>query len=237
MQPCWSVLIPAYRCNEFLPECMHSVLAQDLGSDRLQIAVVNDDPTDAECAAVVQHVSAGRVEYHRNEKNLGAGGNFNRCLALAAHELVLLLHGDCYVKPQFFERMSALARAHPDVGLLACRAEGVDGHGNLHWESLRYPAFESPTRDDSPIWESLHLMPSAIVVRRQVYQQLGGFRDDIANGQDWEMWSRIIRAAGIVMIPDVLAGYRQHADSITGRTRRSAQNIRELGHLYQLFAA
>lgn len=39
-------MIPAYRCNEYLPECLRSVLAQDLGPQQMQIAVVNDDPND-----------------------------------------------------------------------------------------------------------------------------------------------------------------------------------------------
>jgi glycosyltransferase involved in cell wall biosynthesis len=229
-------MIPAYRCNEFLPQCLQSVLSQDLGPQQMQIAVVNDDPIDDECAKVVGAVGGNRIEYHRNETNLGAGGNFNRCLILADRDLVLILHGDCYLKERYFEKLSALAVAHPTAGMLACRAEGVDARGTVNWVSHRYSEFESLTSDDSPIWESLHLMPSAVVVRREIYGRIGGFRQDIANGQDWEMWIRVIRAAGIIMSPEVLAAYRQHGDSITGRTRRSAQNIREFAQLYALFA-
>lgn len=230
-------MIPAYRCNEYLPECLRSVLAQDLGPQQMQIAVVNDDPNDDDCGEVVRRFAGERIEYHRNERNLGAGGNFNRCLALAKRDLVLVLHGDCFLKEHYFERLSALAIQHPNVGMIACRADGVGEDSVVNWVSLRYREFESPTHDDSPIWESLHLMPSAVVVRREVYARIGGFREDIANGQDWEMWSRAIRKAGIVMSPEVLAAYRQHADSITGRTRRSAQNVRELVQLCELFAS
>ena len=233
----WSILIPAYRCNPYLPACIRSVLSQDPGPESLQIAVVNDDPADFACANVVAACGGSRIEYHYNPKNLGAGGNFNRCIALARHDLVLILHGDCLLKQGFIAQLTTLALAHPDVGMIACRAEGIDEHGIVNWISMRYPSFESPTWDDRPIWKSLHLMPSAIVVRRDVYARLGGFREDIANGQDWEMWGRIIRASGIVMTPDVLACYRQHGGSITGQTCRSGQNPQEFAKLHTLLAA
>ncbi len=237
-KPTWSVMIPAYRCSDFLPQCLQSVLAQDIGPDRLQLAVVNDDPSDLRCREVVQtNGGNGRVEYYCNEKNLGAGGNFNQCLALATGDLVLVLHGDCYLLPGFIEKITSLSLNHPSAGMLACRAVGVDANGTRLWDSFRYPTFERFTKDDSPIWEQLHLMPSAVVVRHEVYDRIGRFREDIANGQDWEMWSRVIRDSGIIMSPEILAAYRQHTESITDRTKRTAQNIREFERLYRHFAS
>lgn len=230
-------MIPAYHCNEYLAQCLNSVLMQDLGPEQMQIAVVNDDPSDDHCAKVVGAFAGGRVEYHRNERNLSVGGNFNRCIALASRELVLILHGDDFLREHYFERLSALAVANPSAGMIACRAHGVDVEGVVNWVSRRYREFETLSFDDSPIWESLHLMPCALVVRRKVYAQIGAFRQDIDICLDWEMWGRVIRAAGIIMTPEVLAAYRQHAGSITGRSRRSAQNIREFGHYYDLLAA
>lgn len=236
--PTWSVMVPTYRCNALLRPCLASILAQDLGPARLQIAVVNDDPEDRECETVVASAAAaGRIEYHRNPRNLGNGATFNRCIALARHDLVAIVHGDDFLRPGFFAKLSALAAAHPDAGMLACRAHGVNAAGETTWVSQRYPTFETVTRDDSPLWESLHLMPSAVVIRRDVYARIGGFREDLPNGQDWEMWTRAIREAGIVMTPEILAAYRQHGDSISGRTRQTARNVRDFAWLFRHFAS
>lgn len=229
-------MIPAYRCNAYLPQCLASVLDQNPSPGSVQLAVVNDDPHDQVCAEVVRTHGRGIATYHANERNLGAGGNFNRCLALSQGELVLVLHGDCYLLPGYLERMAALALAQPAAGMIACRALGVDAQSRTLWESRRYREFERLSFDDSPIWTELHLMPSSVVVRREAYAQLGGYREDIANGQDWEMWSRVIHTRGVIMTPEILAAYRQHADSITGRTKRDAQNIREFAKLYRHFA-
>lgn len=234
--PTWSVMVPAYRCNSFLPECLSSVLAQDLGPARMQIAVINDDPTDADCGKIVSAASH-RIEYYCNPHNLGNGATFNRGIALARHDLVAIVHGDDYLRPGFFEKLSVLAAAHPDAGMLACRSDGVNTTGEILWTSQRYHEFETVTRDDSPLWEALHLMPSAVAIRRDVYSRIGGFREDLPNGQDWEMWARAIRESGIVMTPEVLAAYRQHGDGISGRTRRTARNIRDFAWIYANFAS
>jgi len=235
MKSTWSVMIPAYRCNQYLPQCLRSVLMQDLGPERMQIAVINDDPSDEECGKLVETLAHGRVTYYRNEKNIGPDANFNRCIELSANDLVLILHGDDYLKEHYFEKMSALADGCPKAGMIVCRGDGVDEKGIVNWVSLRYPTFESLTFDESPIWEALHLMPPGVVVRREVYAKVGGYRPVVA--QDWDMWFRIIRSSGIIMTPDVLVAYRQHEDSNTGRTRRSGRIIRDLLTLYESFAA
>lgn len=234
--PTWSVMVPTYRCNPLLVQCLASILAQDLGPDRMQIAVVNDDPDDAECACVVASAAPGRIEYHRNPRNLGNGATFNRCIALARNELVAIVHGDDFLLPGYFEKLSTLAAANPDAGIFACRAHGVDSAGQVTWTSQRYPTFEQLSHDDSPLWESLHLMPAAVVIRRDVYARIGGFREDLPNGQDWEMWARAIRKTGIVMLPETLAAYRQHGDSVSGRTKQTARNIRDFAWIYRNFA-
>jgi glycosyltransferase involved in cell wall biosynthesis len=44
-RPLWSVMIPTYNCASYLRETLASVLAQDLGSDVMQIEVVDDCST------------------------------------------------------------------------------------------------------------------------------------------------------------------------------------------------
>jgi len=62
------------------------------------------------------------VSYHRNEKNLGIGGNWNRCLELAKTEFVTLLHADDVLLPSYAESMLAAADRYPEAAFYFCNA-------------------------------------------------------------------------------------------------------------------
>jgi hypothetical protein len=60
-------------------------------------------------------------------------------------------------------------------------------------------------------------MTPSIVVRRDVYEALGGFDSRLICTEDWEMWVRIAAQYQIWYEVEPLALYRIHLDSNTGR--------------------
>jgi len=78
------------------------------------------------------------------------------------------------------------------------------------------------------VFVSLHLRASALVVRRSVYEALGGFRLDLSYALDWDMWKRIVAAYPLWYEPEVLACYRRHDDSATLAFQRSGANLAEI---------
>jgi Glycosyltransferase like family 2 len=68
----------------------------------------------------------------------------------------------------------------------------------------------------------------SIVVRREVYERLGGFdRRMKCWGEDWEMWVRIAAQYPVWYEAQPLALYRQRATSLTGNTIRTGENIQD----------
>ncbi len=57
-----------------------------------------------------------------------------------------------------------------------------------------------------------------------MYENLGAFYG-VDYGEDWEMWVRIARHYPVAYTPQVLAAYRLHAASISGRSYASAKNL------------
>ncbi|MCU0721656.1 MAG: hypothetical protein MUC83_18240 [Pirellula sp.] len=56
-----------------------------------------------------------------------------------------------------------------------------------------------------------------MLVRRDVYEELGGYRSDLRFALDWEMWVRIAAHYAVWYDPKVLAIYRRHAGNETAR--------------------
>ena len=80
-------------------------------------------------------------------------------------------------------------------------------------------------------------MTPSIVVRRDVYEALGGFDDRLRCSEDWEMWVRIAARYPVWYETEPLALYRMHANSNTGRHVRTAEDIRYTREAIDLFEA
>jgi glycosyltransferase involved in cell wall biosynthesis len=227
-RPRWSVMVPTYDSAGYLREALESVVTQAPGRDGMQIEVVDDCSHD-DPGAVVAELD-GRVDLHRQPRNVGHVANFNTCLARARGELVHLLHGDDAVLPGFYEALGRPFADRPDVGAAFCRYVAVDEEG-------RRLTVSKPIADRDGVlegWleriaEGQLVQPPSVVVRRSVYERLGGFDDRIARyGEDWEMWTRIAAHFPVWHVVEPLAVYRVQATSLSGESLRTGENVRDL---------
>lgn len=227
-RPLWSVMIPAYNCGDYLSQTLRSVLAQDPGEALMQIEVVDDASTDVDVGALVREVGGGRVSFYRQPFNRGSLRNFETCLLRSRGHLIHLLHGDDTVKPGFYEKMGALLGRYPQTGAAFCRYISRDQDTGKALTSEE----EAPEAGILENWLlrlacKQSIQTPAMVVRREVYERLGGFYA-VHYGEDWEMWLRIAAHYPTAYHPDVMAEYRKHTASISGRYILTGQNIRDL---------
>ena len=64
-RPLWSVMIPIYKCADYLRETLASVLAQDLGSELMQIEVIEGHSTKDDPESVVRELAGDHVSFYR----------------------------------------------------------------------------------------------------------------------------------------------------------------------------
>jgi GT2 family glycosyltransferase len=229
-RPTWSVMIPVYNSARYLRQALESVLSQDPGRDVMQIEVVDDASEKDNPQVIVQELGGGRVEFFRQAHNVGHTRNFDTCLQRARGRLVHILHGDDCVLPGFYQTLQPAFDQHPEIGAAFCRFVVLDEHGR---QTKTWP-LEQPEPGILPGWlekiaAGQRLQTPAMVVRREVYEHLGGFDRRIrAYGEDWEMWVRIAAAYPVWYEPQALAAYRTHASSLSGSSFRTGDNVRDL---------
>ena len=91
--PLVSVVINAYNVEDYLAECLDSVLAQTFGD--FEAIVVDDGSLDATARIAEAYARRdGRIRVLRNERNMGIPATINRALAAARGELVAKLDAD-----------------------------------------------------------------------------------------------------------------------------------------------
>lgn len=229
-RPLWSVMIPTYNCAEYLGDTLKSVLAQDPGIDKMQIVVVDNNSTKDDPAAVVEEIGAGRVEFYRQPRNVGMMNNFQTCFELSRGKLIHLLCSDDCVREGFYEKMAKPFEVNSELGAAFCRSILIDKENQ--WQGLS--DFEMPNSGILPQnW--LHRIaeiccisvPSLAVVRREVYENLGGFDRRCGISADWEMWARIFAHYPMWFEAEPLAMWRVHLQSANNVNAKSDVFIKE----------
>lgn len=227
-RPFWSVMIPAYNRVEYLVETLRSVLEQAPSSEEMQIAVVDDASTE-NIEIVVKEIGKGRVEYFRQPYNVGLTLNINTCLQRAKGQWIHILNSDDIVLEGFYSRWQKVITKEPTIGAAFCRYMFIDEKG--HWTNIVSPVErEAPGTLENYI-ERLALinriMTPSIVVKRSVYEKLGGYHLKLYYSCDWDMWKRITLNYPVWFEPQPLACYRQHPISLTSSLSRSGEDITE----------
>lgn len=218
-RPRFSVMIPTYRPGDTLAVALASVLTQAFSPADMQITVVDDGSPAGRLEDIVRSVDpAGRVAIVRHGERLGLAGNWNLAIDLAHGQLVHLLHQDDYVQPGFYARLDRGLHRAPDVGMAFCRTRLVDGADRVLKKSSRLAWFAGPLRNWLPvIAERQRLQTPAVIVPRATYERLGGYRDDLCQALDWEMWVRIAARYRVWYEPRALATYRRHEANESAR--------------------
>jgi glycosyltransferase involved in cell wall biosynthesis len=229
-RPLWSVMIPVHNCAPMLQRSLGSVLAQVLPPELMQIEVVDDCSTADDPAAAARAIGGDRVSTFRQERNVGHARNFNTCIARARGHYVHILHGDDWVGEGFYRRMGELLDRHARLGAAFCRHAVTNPDGTVQRVSPLERDEPGPLAEWLPrIGGELVLQPPSMVVRRSVYEALGGFDEDMRScGEDWEMWVRIAAFYSVGFHPEILAFYRDAEGSITKRSILTGQNVKDV---------
>jgi len=224
-RPLWSVMIPVYNCSEYLRSTLECVLVQDPGLDKMQIEVVDDGSTDADVEELVRTIGKGRVSYFRQPINVGSLWNFQTCINRAHGHLIHILHGDDKVRKGFYNSMETLFQTYPSLGAGFCCYAYINEKDKFLFDQPREME-QTGVLDHSieRLCERQKIQYASVVVRREVYEKLGSFYG-VEYGEDWEMWVRIAAHYPIGYIPDVLAEYRRHFRSISGKSFFTGRNM------------
>ena len=111
--PLFSIIIPAYNAERYLPSALDSVLAQKASS--YEVVLVDDGSTDA--TAEICDGYADRYDSIRaiHIENSGASRARNMGLHDARGDYVLFMDADDLWKPELLAEVSQLAADEPDM--------------------------------------------------------------------------------------------------------------------------
>jgi len=205
--PAVSVIIPTYNRRELVREALASVLAQTHSDVEL---IVVDDGSDDGTAEVVQEFARVRYVY---QPNRGVSAARNHGVALSSGALLAFLDSDDLWQPRKLESQVAFFTAHPQA--LICQTEEL-------WlrHGVRVNPHNKHRKSAGDIFaRSLELClvsPSAVMLRRELFKQAGGFDESLPACEDYDLWLRIAATVPIHLIETPLVIKRGgHTDQLS----------------------
>ena len=215
VKPKFSLVMPTYNTPpEVLRKAIASVRAQLYPSWELCIA---DDASTAAGTRGALEAIAGlddRIKVTFRESNGHISAASNTALAMATGDYVALLDHDDELPEHALYRVALELKAHPEAAILYSDEDKIDGDG------ARYQPYFKP--DFNPdLFLAQNLVSHLGVYRRDLLEQLGGFRLGFEGSQDHDLALRAserVRPDQIRHIPSVLYHWRAIEGSVATTT-------------------
>lgn len=229
--PLVCICIPTYNASATIRETLESILAQTYAN--LVIHVTDNASTD-ETLKIVESASDARVHIHRQEKNIGAEGNFNSCIELAEGKYTAIFHADDIYEPYMVAKQVAFLEATPEAGAVFTEASLIDDEGNRFGE-IHLPRgivstnglYDFVTMFKAVLRHSNFFICPSVMVRTQIYQQeIKCWRGELfKSSADLDVWFRLLKSHAIGVLPECLMRYRismgQYSAKLRSRVERA----------------
>ncbi len=183
--------IATYNRDRYLAEAIESCLSQDYPS--LEVLVVLDGSTNPRIESILgDYLEDERFRVVRHPVNRGISAAYNTLVQQGCGELIAMLGDDDVCLPGRIRRQAEIFDRHPDTGVVHGDAVIIDSTGTAVGE-----------------WRNVDMTPAELVrcfyrnhdfivdpsrmVRREVYDRVGGYDDRFKVAQDFEFWLRAAR--------------------------------------------
>lgn len=209
----------------WLPEVVTSLATQTRSADR--IVAVDTGSVDASAKLL----KGARIPTISLDREIGFGEAISFAVGQlppttdALNEWIWVLHDDCALAKDALEKLLVAVTERPNVAMAGPKLLGWHDRTHLlevgislatngaRWTGLEQAEYDQGQRDG--IHEVLAVSTAGALIRRDVYEELGGFdknlelfRDDVDFG-----WRTRVAGHSVIVVPDAVAYHAQAAAS------------------------
>lgn len=220
--------MPAYNKAMLIREAINSVFAQTLRP--AEFFVVDDGSTD-DTARMAESMGVRVIR----QANAGLAGARNRCVREASQPWVAFIDDDDLWEPDKIERQMAIAAGNPEVALVSCDFTIFDEQGTIVRSGLEKYVRDYELQPKRPCdggmvidvlderFASAHyfLLPSYVLVRRDLLQAVGLFDETLGAAEDFDAFMRMIARAPFAICEQLLVRRREHANNASAKIVRN----------------
>ena len=211
-----SVIIPVFNAEDYIKECLDSVVDQSLGIDNIEVIIVNDNSCDSTLDIISQYTAKyPSFKLISNKSNLGPGESRNMALKEVSSDYVTYLDADDFISQNAYE--DALSKINEfNADLLIYNWETYTGSDyvepiNIHQQNTLENKLITDIKQNPKLF--LSTAPWNKIYHRSLFKYLkfskGFYEDNIV------AILALINAKRIFLSKDSIYYYRKNSDSTT----------------------
>ncbi len=213
-QPFVSVLVPVRDEERYIERCLYSLARQDYPRGRFEVLVIDGQSNDGTALIVSRFAAESTVDLRllQNPRRRTAAG-LNIGLAEARGEVIVRVDGHATIAPDFLSRsVAALDETRADCvgGVIESEGDTYLGRAVALAMSSRFGVGGASFRvgGEGPV-DTVAFG----AYRRDVFDRIGGFAEDIDKGEDDEFNYRLRDRGGTIMlVPGIRSRYTVRGD-------------------------
>ncbi|MFJ4044806.1 glycosyltransferase family 2 protein [Microbacterium sp. NPDC089987] len=232
------IFVPFWGDPDLLYATVDSVRAQTVQDWRM--VVIDDCYPDESVAAYFAGIDDPRIEYTRNETNLGITENYREAIRRATSPFITILGCDDLMHPDYLRVVSEAARRVPDADVIQPGVVVIDESGKQGLplvDRVKQRVLAPKTTDGISVLTGVEMATSLIrgdwlywpslTFRTDTLKRVD-FRDGLPIIQDLALLMDIAFDGGtLVFVPQVVFSYRRHGSSASQKTLLDGRRFRD----------
>lgn len=223
------VIIPVFNGAKYIAEAINSVDNQTLRPRT--IIVVNDGSTDQTTNLVKKYQKQAKCKiilYSKNNGGLSSARNYGIKKSTAG--LLAFLDADDLWLPTKLEKQLELFNkpSYKNLGVAFCDYEMIDENGKVD-QSIPRSRLDQSSRGNiyTKLLEGNKVAGSGsgVLIKREVFQKVGYFDENLPAAEDWDMWLRIAREFDFDYVSQKLVQIRRHQTNMSNSEFRLLKGI------------
>lgn len=180
--PLVSIGIPTFNRSKQLSIALKNIIDQDYKN--LEI-IVSDNNSSDDTKLIVSKFDDERIKYHKNEKNIGMHGNFNKCIEIATGKFFLLLSDDDVPSKYLVSSLIKRIQFDNDIKFAYSKVTFFEDEKPLNRYSQIGPKIETGFEFiKANLYGDRAAFPSASIFRLEEVKAFGGY-PQIGNATDF----------------------------------------------------
>lgn len=187
-----SIVVTAYRLDQFLPACLDSVISQTCKD--FECVVIDDAQLESTKLIVSEYGKKDhRIRYQPTPENMGLPGARNYGVANTYGKYIRHVDGDDFLAENAIELESTALDKDMGSDIVFGHLEVVNYDGSRRMEGADPIRSGWPPEKYSWYGQMAHLnqIPSCVMARREVFEKSGGYRERMYRNEDAEFWARV----------------------------------------------